>query len=528
MKVNVALLIVTLMAILFVSEVMAQENAVKTEKLGTVHFPVSCSPAAQEQFNRAVALLHSFWVEESEREFTAVTENDPSCAMGYWGIAMSLLGNPLPDPGRIRAWKKGWMAIGKANSLGTKSERERDYIAAIEMMYRDPESRDARTRTLAYEKAMEQLYLRYPEDREAAIFYALALNITVLPADNTYANQLKAGAILETIFAEQPNHPGVAHYIIHSYDYPPLASRGLTAARRYAQIAPSASHALHMPSHIFTQLGMWQESIQSNIASGAMTREVGNDPSHGMHFLIYAYLQGAQDVKAKQVLDELNAIQKGGGIGRQTGFAAMPARYVLERRAWSEAASLEPPPDLQPAAEAITYFARALGSVRSGNAANAQKAIEKLQSLREALLKTKENVWWADQMEIERRAATAWVTRLGGKNDEALKLMRSAADLEDSLEIIVSTPAPFVFARELLSEMLLELNQPREALKEFEASLDRQPNRFHGLYGAARAAELSGNREKAKTYYAKLVEICEKADTERAELKQVKAFLAKK
>jgi len=522
-------MIVTLVVLISVSQMMAQEKAAKPEKLGMVHFPVSCSAAAQAQFDRAVALLHSFWVEESEKQFTAVTETDPSCVMGHWGIAMSLLQNPLSEPGRVRAWKKGWAAIENAKSVGIRTERERDYIAAIELMYREPETHDPRTRALAYEKAMEQLYLRYPEDREAAIFYALALNITALPTDKTYANQLKAGAILEKLFAEQPDHPGIAHYIIHSYDYPPLASRGLAAARHYAEIAPSSSHGLHMPSHIFTQLGMWQDSIQSNIAAGARTKEVGGDPSHSRHFLIYVYLQGAQDRAAKQVLDEVNTLRLDPPtLGRHTTFAVIPARYAIERRAWSEAAGLEPRAGLEPAATAITYFARAMGSVRIGDAANARKAIEKLHSLREAFGKTKERAWWGDQIQIQHRAAAAWLARLEGKNEEALKLMRSTADLEDSFETHVSTPAPFVFARELLGEMLLESNEPGQALKEFEAALSKEPNRFNGLYGAARAAELSGGGEKAKTYYARLVEICEKAETERAELKQAKAFLAKK
>ncbi len=527
MKPNKLYLFAILTALLCASDTTAQEKA--TEKLGEVHFPVSCTVAAQKQFDRAVALLHSFWVEESEKEFTAVTKTEPGCVMGYWGIAMSLLQNPLPEPGRVRAWKKGWAAIEKAKSAGTKTERERDYVAAIEIMYRDPETRDPRTRAVAYEKAMEQLYLRYPEDREAAIFYALALNITALPTDKTYANQLKAGTILEKIFAEQPDHPGAAHYIIHSYDYPTLASRGLAAARRYAEIASSSSHGLHMPSHIFSRLGMWQNSIQSNIASAARAKEVGTDPSHHMHFLIYAYLQGAQDLEAKRVLDEVNTRRTDPPtLGMHTTFAVIPARYAIERRAWSEAAALEPRPGLEPAATAITYFARAMGSVRIGDAANARKAIEKLQSLREAFGKTKERAWWGDQIEIQRRATTAWLARLEGKNEEALKLMRSTADLEDSFETHVSTPAPFVFARELLGEMLLESNEPGQALKEFEAALGKEPNRFHGLYGAARAAELLGDHQKAKAFYEKLVAVCANAATERPELTKAKIFLTKK
>jgi tetratricopeptide (TPR) repeat protein len=527
MRLNKLYLFVILTSFLCASGTTVQEKA--TERLGKVHFPVSCNAEAQKQFDRAVALLHSFWVEESEKEFTAVTKTDPGCVMGYWGIAMSLLQNPLSEPGRVRAWKTGWAAIEKAKSIGTKTEREGGYIAAIETMYRDPETRDPRTRTVAYEKAMEQLYKRYPEDREAAIFYALALNITALPTDKTYANQLKAGEILEKVLAEQPDHPGVAHYIIHSYDYPPLASRGLVAARRYAEIAPSSFHGLHMPSHIFTQLGMWQGSIQSNIAAAAKAKEVGADPSHQMHFLIYAYLQGAQDLEAKRVLDELNARRADPPtLARHTTFAVIPARYAIERRAWSEAAGLEARPGLESAATAITYFARAMGAARSGDTTNARKAIEKLQSLREAFGKTKERAWWGDQIEIQRRVATAWLARLEGKSDEALKLLRSAADLEDSFETHVSTPAPFVFARELLGEMLIEANEPGEALKEFEAALSKEPNRFHGLYGAARAAELSGDHQKARDLYGKLMSVCANADTERPELLKAKTFLTKK
>ena len=529
MKLNIALMIVTLVALLSVSEITAQEKAAKPERLGTVHFSVSCSAAAQAQFDRAVALLHSFWVDESEKQFSAVIKTDPSCVMAYWGIAMSLLQNPLSEPGRVRAWEKGWAAIEKAKSVGTKTERERDYIAAIETMYRDPEHRDQRTRAIAYEKAMEQVYLRYPEDREATIFYALALNITALPTDNAYANQLKAGAILEKILAEQPNHPGVAHYIIHSYDYPSLASRGLAAARRYAEIAPSSAHGLHMPSHIFSRLGMWQDSIQSNIAAGARSKEVGTDPSHGMHFLIYAYLQSAQDIKAKRVNEELNAMrQVPPSLGAQTTFAVIPARYALERRAWSEAVALEPRAGLEPAATAMTYFAHAMGSARSGNGADARKAIEKLQSLREAFAKSKERAWWGDQIDIQRRTATAWLERLEGKNEEALNLMRSTANLEDSFETHVSTPAPFVFAREFLGEMLLESNEPAQALKEFETASVKEPNRFHGLYGVARAAELLMDYQKARAFYEKLVAVCANADTERPELGKAKAFLTKR
>jgi len=514
---------------LFTSLALSQEGA---GKLGTVHFPVSCNAEAQKGFNRAVALLHSFWTGSSLKAFTAITDTDPGCAMGYWGIAMSLLGNPLANVPRAPALKRGWAAVEKAKSIGARTERERDYIAAIEVLYKDWDKLDHGTRSLAYEKAMERLYLSYPEDREAAIFYALALNMTVDRTDKTYANQLKAAAILEKVFAEQPDHPGVAHYLIHNYDYPSLATRGLPAARRYANIAPSVPHVLHMPSHIFTQLGMWQESIQSNRAAAAAAAKEGDvgQQFHATSFLAYAYLQGAQDLEAKRVLDELNAIQKFEEVQAVAMFyAGIPARYALERRAWSEAASLELHPSVFPwsrfpQAEAMIYFARALGSARSGNAVSAGKDLEKLQSLRDALVKAKDKDRY--QVEIQHLAAAAWLVLAEGRKDEALNLMRSAAELEDSSE--ARSVAQIVFAHELLGEMLIERGEPAKALREFETSLQAEPNRFRGLYGAAKAAELSGDREKARTYYAKLVAICERADTERPELREAKAFLAKK
>ncbi len=505
------------------------------EKLGQVHFPVSCSAAAQQEFNRAVALLHSFWFDASAKAFAAVTQTDPGCAMGHWGEAMALLFNPNPLVGTPtpKGLQDGCPAIERAKAAAPKTQRERDYIAAVESLCQDRDKADHRARVLAYEQAMERLSRTYPEDREAAIFYALALNITASPADKAYANQLKAAGILEKAFAEQPNHPGVAHYLIHSYDYPPIASRGLSAARRYASIAPSAPHALHMPSHIFTREGLWEESIGSNLASAAAAKN-HFDQLHAMDYLAYAYLQEAQDLAAKRVLEEAGAIRKVNPEHFVTAYAlaAIPARYALERRRWADAASLtlyptDFPWDRFPQSEAVLIFARALGAARSGNAAGARKDIARLEVLRDALIAAKQG-YWAEQVEIQRQVAAAWVTRTEGKNQEALQLLRAAADREDATEKHPVTPGPIVPARELLGEMLLEQGDPRQALKEFETSHRVEPNRFRGLYGAARAAELSGDREKARTYYASLVALCEKADTERPELKEAKAFLAKK
>jgi hypothetical protein len=510
------------------------------ENLGTVQFSVSCAPAVQADFERAVALLHSFWYEEAVKAFTAVTTADAKCAMGYWGVAMSVY-YPLWQPPSQAMLQKGRAALDKTRGL-TATPREKDYIAAIETYYRDHDKLDHRTRALAYEKAMEQLYRRYPDDREAAVFYALALNATAAPTDKTYANQLKAGTILGKIFAGQPNHPGVAHYIIHSYDYPPLASRGLVAARGYAKTAPSVPHAQHMPSHIFTRLGLWQESIDSNRASAtagkAYYAKLGKDTVwdqtlHALDYVVYAYLQTGQDKQARAVLEELSGMQKSEpeSFVAAYAYAAIPARIALEQHQWAEAATLGPaskpfPWDRFAWAEAITSFGRAIGAARGGDAAKARAEVQRLEGYRTALVAAKQT-YWAEQVNIQQQAAAAWAARAEGKNDEALKLMRAAADLEDSTEKHPVTPAPVVPARELLGEMLLDLNQPAPALVEFEASATREPNRFNGLFGAARAAELSGDRAKAKTLYAKLVAMCDRADGERPELRHAKAVLAK-
>ena len=505
------------------------------EKLGHVHFPVSCNEAAQKQFVRAVALLHSFWYEEAEKTFSAVTQADSTCAMGYWGIAMSLY-HPLWEAPNAAALQKGWDAVEKAKAANPKTARERDYIAAIEAYYKDYDKRDPRTRALSYEKAMEQVYLRNPDDREAAVFYALSLLGTAPPTDKTYANQKKAAAILDKVFAVEPEHPGVAHYFIHAYDSPALAHLALDAARRYSKIAPDSPHALHMPSHIFTRLGLWQESIASNLASAAAARKHGavGDDLHALDYLMYAYLQGAQDREAEKILQGIPVMT----TATSTHFAglyataALPARYAVERRRWSEAASLTLRPGILSGGryswtEANIHFARALGCARSGDIAGAKKGLQKLEELRDTLAQAKEK-YWADQVEVQRRAAAAWVARAEGKSDEALALVRSAADLEDANEKHPVTPGPILPARELLGDLLLELSQPANALREYETSLQTAPNRFNSLYGAARSAELSGQRERARSYYAKLVEVSNLASGDRPELRQARTLLASK
>src|SRR5262245_28568370 len=417
-----------------------------SEKLGQVNFPISCSQEAQKQFNRAATLLHSFWYEEAEKAFTEVTMIEPGCAMGYWGVAMSNY-HPIWAPPNPAELKRGWDAVEKAKSTSAKSDRERDYIAAIEDFYKDSDKLAHRARADAYEKAMEQVYRRYPQDREAAIFYALSLLGTALPTDKSYANQKQAAEILNRVLPAEPQHPGVAHYIIHSFDYPDLAQLALPAARSYAKIAPSSPHALHMPTHIFTRLGLWQESIQSNIASADAAKNhvarthpgaASFDQLHSMDYLEYAYLQCAQDQKAKAVFDELSQINKLDleNFAAAYAFAAIPARYTLERRRWAEAAKLTPHPSTFPwsrfpYAEAIIYFARAVGAARGGDASAARKDVEKLAAIQQALAQAKD-AYWADQVEIQRRAAAAWLALAEGDREKALEVMRAAAELEDS------------------------------------------------------------------------------------------------
>ena len=522
-----SLLLVLIASLLSFRLLLAQE------KLGKVNFPISCSPEAQAQFNRAVAMLHSFWFPQAPKAFTAVSETDPTCAMAYWGIAISQRANPLVGPPNEAALKRGLASVENAKTIGAKTQRERDYINALELFYKDFGKLDHRKRVLAYEKAMERLYLTYSQDTEAAVFYALALNEAIDYEDKTYARQLKAAQILEKVRAREPEHPGVLHYLIHSYDFPPLASRGLNTAKHYALAAPSAPHALHMPSHVFSMLGMWEESVKSN--REALT--VAKNYVHAIDFMVYAHLQQAQDSEAKRLLEESGALYKtqpptaeltptGGVLTVHTAFAAIPARYAIERGAWAEAASLEPRPST-PAADAITYFTRAMGAVRSGNVDSARKDIEHLESLKNTLAKAKQK-YWADQVEIQRRAAAAWVAYAEGKKVEALKSMRSAAQLEDASEKHVAMENRLWPMRELLAELHLQINEPAQALKEFESSFKAAPNRFRGYYGAAKAAEAVGNWKKAKSYYEKLTQLSKQADTDRAELVEAKAFLAKK
>lgn len=490
------------------------------EKLGTVHFQTSCSATVAPQFDRAVALLHSFEFGASIRGFTEVLAADPTCAMAHWGIALSRWSNPMAAGNRAPAQlQPGRAAADVAMRLSAKAtERERGYINAVAQLYADYERVDQRTRVVAYEHAMADLVASQPADTEAKIFYAIALIASAPPTDKTYANQLKAGGILEPIWATQPNHPGLAHYIIHAYDYPPLADRARAAAGRYSQIAPSAAHALHMPSHTFTRVGLWEESVEANLRSiEAALRDTSiAEALHASDYAEYAYLQMRRNSAAKSVLDGLAALAARFDVNAITGaapgsagvfaLAAIPARYALERRDWAQAAKLVPNTSAFPWTEAMVYFARALGASHTGDLATARASIDSLSAIQQRL-QAKGESYWAEQVAIQKLGAQAWLDHAEHREDPALARMRQAAEREDATEKSAVTPGPLAPARELLGDMLMELRRPGDALVEYRATLLKEPNRYHTLDGARRAASASGDRVAEANYVAQLRKI---------------------
>ena len=500
-----------------------EHGGAPTGRLGTVHFDTSCSAAVRQEFDHGVALLHSFWFSAALQSFNTVLKTDPRCVMAQWGIAMSWWGNPFGGFRSPQALTAGLAATDAARANGAGTDREKAYVAAVDALFRNAATVDHRTRVVAYERAMEALSAKYTDDVEARIFYALALDQSALPTDKTYANQLKAAAILEAEFKRQPEHPGLAHYIIHSFDVPALAPRALDAARRYAKIAPDAPHALHMPSHTFTRVGAWQESIDANLASAAAARKDGAaaEELHAFDYQTYAYLQTAQDTAARRTRDAVGSLRsklQAGGPGNAApppagyyALAAIPARYALERDAWGEAAALEVHPSPFAYADAVSHFARALGAARTGKAAAARADADRLTVLA-ATLRKANDVYWTEQVEIQQRAAAAWVALAEGKSDEALTLMREAATREDATEKAAVSPGPIKPARELLGEMLMQLKRPADALVEFEATMKKEPNRFRATYDAARAALASNQRQKMYVYYAGLLEIATRAE----------------
>jgi tetratricopeptide (TPR) repeat protein len=511
--------------------------AQSTERLGSVSFANSCAPAASAVFNRAVALLHSFEFRTAIEGFEDVLSRDDTCAIAHWGIALAYWGNPFGGVRSTTALQEGSAAVERARATGTPTPRERAYIDAVAALFENYQTVSQRDRILAYEQGMADLVRGNPEDIEAMIFHALAVNQTALPTDKTYAAQLEAAGILEPLFERYPEHPGLAHYIIHAYDHPPLASRALGAARRYAAIAPSAPHALHMPSHTFTRVGSWQESVETNRRSEqtAMQNRAATEALHAMDYQTYAHLQMAQDRAALDVLNRLPTVSAtfdptavtGGAAPPMAGFyalAAIPARYALERGAWQEAAELPVPANGTPFTIAIAHFARALGAARGGRPSAAREDIDRLAALRDQLNQA-QDAYWAEQVGIQWSVANAWVTYAEGRSAEGIEAMRAAADAEDATDKSAVTPGPLAPARELLGEMLLDAGSAAEALTAFEASMAKEPGRFRGAYGAARAAEAAGDAAAARRYYQRVLEIARDADSPRPEMQRARMYL---
>jgi hypothetical protein len=523
------------------ASVLAQAEHSAAEHFGAAHLATSCGADIQPQFDRAVTMLHSFFYPETVKAFTAVATAEPTCAMAYWGIAMSQRPNPLVPPFSKEQLQAGWQAIEKARASHAPTQRERDWIDAVALFYENHDTVDQKTRTARYERAMGTLHERYPDDTEIAVFYALALNEAVDLGDKAYYRQLKAAAILEPLAQKLPDHPGIAHLIIHSYDYAPIAARGLPAARRYAALAPSAPHALHMPSHIFSTLGMWREAIDADLASDAATKAyaaraatpvatAGNPARyHSLDFLMNAYLQLGQDNRAKAIVDDRNSVPQlpdNYRLSAYTAFAAIPVRYAIERGDWAQAAALAVAPSPYAQADGITWFGRALGAARSGDPANAKRSLAELSRLREKLAAANDH-YWAGQMEIYAQAAQAWIALAERKPRPALTAMRAAAEREDHTEKNVALENRVSPMRELLGEMLLEMGHPAEAQREFDVSLQTMPNRFRSLAGAARAADSLRHERDARAYYERLVALTQDADSERPAVLAARAYITK-
>jgi tetratricopeptide (TPR) repeat protein len=503
-------------------------------QLGTVHFPISCAASVQKPFARGVALLHSFWYEEAEKEFLDIAKDDPKCAMAHWGVAMSIWHQLWNDPD-AKVVARGLSEVNAARAQKA-TPRETAYIAAIGAFYGDSEKLDHAARATAYSHAMKKVYDTYPDDHEAAVFYALSLLASEPHHDETFANRKEAAAILEKLFATEPDHPGVAHYLIHSYDKPQLAQLGIPAARRYAQVAPAAPHALHMPSHIFARVGLWQDDVNSNLASIAATRKTAamhmggeGHQFHAMDYLVYAYLQSGREADAQKVIDEIKTMPKmqsmyGMEFDPQTNaLSAFPALYDLELRHWSDAAALVPVRGATDGDLSITYWARAIGAARKGDLTQAHKDLAEIENVRQKVL-AKKNTEFAEAVMQDYQEAESWILHGEGQDDKAVALLRPLADKNDRL----GDEPGWIPAREMLAELLLEAKRPQQALAEYQTDLKLNPNRFNGLYGAARAAEQAGKQNDANEYYALLLKTCEGGSSTRPELSHAKELLAKK
>jgi hypothetical protein len=508
----------------FSPRVYAQEHQHGAEQLGTVNFPVSCNAEAQKRMNRAVAMLHSFWFTEGRRAFESVVEADPGCGIAYWGVALSYFGNPMAGGGSGPSQASGWEAAQKAASVGGRSERDRAYIDAALALYRDHDKLDNRTRLRAYEQALKSIVERYPDDDEAKIFHGIIRVANAPPTDLTFAQQQDAAKLLTEMYRKQPKHPGLAHYIIHAFDSPPLAHLALEAARQYAEIAPAAPHAAHMPSHTFTRLGYWDESIKANRKSADL--EPPGSKAHAGDYMVYAYLQQGRDEAARKVIEEVGGTSyeesRVGALSSYSGLA-MLARYALERGEWAAAAALKVTSG-PPSAEAVTHFAKALGAARSNNLALAKTELAELERMVAALNAANDREW-AHRVDAQRIAVSAWIAHLEGKHADAVRLAREAADKEDQVEKHPITPGPLLPARELLGDILMLHRQPADALVAYEATLKKEPNRARTIYGAAQAANAAGKRDVAKQYYTALIKLMDPASTRR-ELQFAKMFVS--
>jgi hypothetical protein len=505
-------------------------------QLGTVTFPISCAPTVQKPFERGVALLHSFWYEEAEKEFMHIATDDPHCAMAHWGIAMSLWHQLWNHPD-AKIIQRGSDEVHEANTTdGPATPREKAYIAAIAAFYSNSKKLDHEARAKAYSDAMKKVYESFPDDHEAAVFYALSLLASEPHDDTTFANRKQAAAILEKLFATEPDHPGVAHYLIHSYDKPQLAQLGLPAARRYAQVAPAAPHALHMPSHIFARVGLWQDDINSNLASIAATRKTAamhmggaGHQFHAMDFLFYAYMQSGRDADAKALIEEIRAMPNhhddmyGKGYDpHAAALAHLSALYPIEMHDWSAAAALPPTEVAGTAEDSVIYWARAIGAAHLRNPEDVRKDLAAIESIHKKLVTEKSE--FADAVEGDRKVAQAWLAFAEGKNDDAVEALRPIADKEDS----VGDEPEGIPAREMIADMLLEAKRPQQALAEYQTDLKLHPNRFNGLYGAARAAEAAGKPKDATEYYALLLKVCDGSNSTRPELSRARELVAQK
>ena len=503
-------------------------------QLGTVNFPISCTPRVQEPFRRGVALLHSFWYEEAEREFQQIAKDDPHCAMAHWGVAMSLWHQLWNNPD-AKVIARGADEVHQAKTTdGPATPREKAYIAAIAAFYSKKLNHEARAQ--AYSDAMKKVFETYPDDHEAAAFYALSLLASEPHEDATFANRKQAAAILEKLFAIEPDHPGVAHYLIHSYDKPQLAQLGLPAARRYAQIAPASPHALHMPSHIFARVGLWQDDITSNLASIAATRKTASmgmggegHQFHAMDFLFYAYMQSGRDAEAKALIEEIRAMPSkkddmyGKGYDPHAAtLSHLGALYPVEMHDWAAAAALPPSEVAGTAEDSTIYWARAIGSAHLRKPEDVRKDLASIESIHKKLAASKSE--FADAVDSDRKEAQAWLLFAEGKDDDAVTAMRAIADKEDSL----GDEPEGIPAREMIADILLEAKRPQQALAEYQTDLKLHPNRFDALYGAARAAEAAGKQSDATEYYALLLKVCDGSNSTRPELSRARELVARK